>query len=187
LGKILCDSKQAKRALEIYNEQITYFSDKKLAFGALLCWYFIAEATIIASSTKEAIDIAQRALEIAQNPRINNIFFIVQLEMILAKANMKISDFESAKINLDTALAVSKKYGMNDLTSKVYLIYGRYYQDLGSFASQNQTEYLKGSKAMYDRALELVIKSTRSVYMKDMISQYTNSLAEYCDKNGINI
>ncbi len=187
LGKILCDSKQAKRALEIYNEQITYFADKKLAFGALLCWYLIAEATIIASSTKEALDIAERALEIAQNPKINNLFFVVQLEILLAKANMKISDFESAKISLDTALAVSKKFGMNDLISKVYLVYGRYYQDLGSFSSQNQGEYLKGAKAMYDRALETVVKNTRSAYMKELITQYSASLNTYCQENGFNL
>ena len=63
LGKFISDSNQTKPALDIYNEQITYFAEKKLAFGALLAWYLIAETTMISESKKSAIDIAQKALE----------------------------------------------------------------------------------------------------------------------------
>jgi tetratricopeptide (TPR) repeat protein len=187
LGKILCDSKQARRALEIYNEQITYFADKKLASGALLCWYLIAEATVIAGSAKEAVDTAERALEIAQNPNINNLFFVAMLRILLAKIHIKLSDYESAKMNLEFALALGKKYGMNDLLSKIYLVYARYYQDLGSGASQNQLEYLRGAKAMYERALETVVNHTRSVYMKDTIEENKKVFDDYCEANGISI
>ena len=185
LGKILCDSKQARQALGIYNDQITYFADKKLAFGALLCWYLIAEATVIAGSTKEAIDTANRALDIAQNPNINNLFFAAELRLLLAKAYIKISDYESAKMNIDFALALSKKYGMNDLLSKVYLVYARYYQDLGTIQSPNQMEYLKGAKTMYERALETVVKHSRSVYMKDTITENRNMFDAFCEANEI--
>ena len=187
LGKILCDSKQARRALEIYNEQITYFADKKLAFGALLCWYLIAEATVIAGSAKEAVYTTERALEIAQNPNINNLFFVALLRILLAKIHIKLSDYESAKMNLEFALALSKKYGMNDLLSKVYLVYARYYQDLGSGASQNQLEYLKGAKTMYERAMQAVVNHTRSVYMKETIEENLKQFEQFCSANGIDI
>lgn len=185
LGKLYSDTNHTRHAIEIYNEQVTYFANKKLAFGALLCWYLIAEATMITETAKTAVDIAQKALEIALNPKINNYFFVVLLRILLAKAYIKLSDFETARINLETALDLSKKYGMNDLSSKIYLIYGKYYQELGTIQSQNQGEFLRGAAKMYDRALELVIKHTRSVYMKDIITTHKRELEAYCSEIGL--
>ena len=187
LGKLICDSKQAKHALEIYNTQINYFADKKLAFGALLCWYFISEATLIMESPKKSIEILSQALDIAKNPKINNLFFITLLQIQLAKANIVISDYQEAKIHLDSALAIAKKYSMNDITSKIYLEYGKYYTEIGTIASQNQTEYLKGAMKMYDKALEIVIKTTKSIYMKEIISANKEQISKYCQDNGFNI
>lgn len=187
LGKVFYENKQAKQAVNIYNQQITYFANKKLAFGALLTWYLIAEATIITENTKNAIEIASQALEIAQNPRINNSFFIVLLKILLAKAYMTTSDYETAKINLESALILAKKYNMNDLISRIYLLYGKYYQDLGNIQSQNQTEYLKGSAKMYDKAMEIVLQITKNTYLREKIDKHKNILTTYCSSNGFNI
>ncbi len=187
LGKTFYESQQAKRAVNIYNDQVTYFANKKLAFGALLSWYLIAEATMITESTKNAIDIASQALEIAQNPRINNTFFIVLLKILLGKAYMEISDYESAKINLESGLALAKKYNMNDLCSKIYLLYGKYYQDLGSLQSQNQNEYLKGAAKMYEKAMEIVLQTTKNTYLREKIDRNKNLLTEYCSTNGFTL
>lgn len=104
LGKIFKDKQQAKHAIEIYNEQVTYFAKEKMALGALLSWYLIAEATLVIENPKNSIEIASQALEIAQNPRINNTFFIVILKILLAKAYIDLSDYETAKINIESAL-----------------------------------------------------------------------------------
>lgn len=185
LGKLFCDSKQAKHAIEIYNEQVTYFANKKYALGALLCWYLIAEATIIAETPKKAIDIAMQALEIAQNPRINNLFFIVLLRMIIAKAEIEISDYETAKINLESALLLAKKYNMNDLISKIYYIYANYYFELGSVQSQKQLEYLRGASSMYEKALKIIVKTTKNTVLKDKIAVKKENLMDYCNKNSL--
>ncbi len=184
LGKVFCDAKQAKRAVGIYNEQITWFADKKMALGALLTWYLIAEATIITESVKNAIDIASQALEIAQNPRINNTFFIVKLKTLLAKAYIELSDYETAGINLESAMLLAKKYNMNDLLSKIYLLYGKYYMDLGSVQSQKQEEYLKGASKMINNGLGLVIETTRNTYVKDELEAQKQLIDDYCIKNG---
>ena len=185
LGKLFCDSKQAKHAIEIYNEQVTYFANKKYALGALLCWYLIAEATIIAETPKKAIDIAMQALEIAQNPRINNLFFIVLLRMVIAKAEIEISDYETAKINLESALLLAKKYNMNDLISKIYYIYANYYFELGSVQSQKQLEYLRGASSMYEKALKIIVKTTKNTVLKDKIAVRKENLMDYCNKNSL--
>src|SRR5574344_1379074 len=47
LGKFFKDSGDTKKAMDIYNEQIVYFAKEKMAFGALLTWYMISDATLI--------------------------------------------------------------------------------------------------------------------------------------------
>lgn len=187
LGKLFCDSKQAKHAIEIYDEQVTYFANKKYALGALLSWYFIAEATVITESPKEAVDIASKALEIAQNPRINNTFFIVILKMIIARAEIELSDYETAKINLESAMLLAKKYNMNDLLSKIYYMYANYYFEIGSVQSQKQLEYLRGSQTMYEKALKLIVKYTKNTHLKDKINVKKEALMDYCNHHSIPI
>ena len=184
LGKLLKDQKQAKHAIEIYNEQVTYFAKEKIAFGALLSWYLIAEATIITERPKNAIEIASQALEIAQNPRINNTFFIVLLKLLIAKAYMEDSDYETAKINLESAIILAKKYNQNDLLSKIYLLYGKYYQDIGTIQSPNQAEYLKGAAKMYEKAMDLVGSQTKNIYVRNKIDEQKKLLISYCELNG---
>ncbi len=187
LGKLFYESKQAKHAIHIYNEQVTYFANKKMAIGALMTWYLIAEATMVTENPKNCIEIATQALDIAQNPRINNTFFIVLLKILLAKSYMELSDYESAKINLESALILAKKYNMNDLSSKIYFLYGNYYQDLGTGQSQNQSEYLKGAAKMYDKAMEIVIQITKNSHLRDKIDTKKSTLTAYCTTIGLNI
>jgi len=186
LGKVLHDNKQAKKALDIYNEEILYFAKEKTAIGAILSWYLISEASITIENSENAIDTAQRALEIAQNPAICNYFLIVLLNLILARCNMEISDFENAKIYLEKGLAVAKKYNMNDLLSRIYLLYGDYYRLLGLVTSQSQKEYLKGSQVMYGRASELITQNG-NIYLKKQIDDSLNKLNSYCSLNGIGL
>lgn len=187
LGKLFCDSKQAKHAIEIYNEQVTYFANKKYAIGAILCWYLIAEATIIAETPKKAVDIATQALEIAQNPKINNYFLIVLLRIVIAKAEIEISDYETAKINLESALILAKKYNMNDLLSKIYYIYANYYFEIGSVQSQKQLEYLRGASTMYDKAIDIIVKISKNTTLRDKISTRKENLMDYCNKHSLPI
>lgn len=187
LGKIFKDNRQAKHALEIYNEQVTYFAKEKIALGALLSWYLIAQATMIVETPKNAIDIANQALEIAQNPRINNTFFIILLKMLLAEAYIEESDYESAKINLESALILAKKYNMLDLQSKIYFIYGKYNQDLGTVQSQSQMDYLKGAFFMYDKAMEIVNKNTGNNHLKIRVENQKKTLISYCQTKGFKL
>ncbi len=185
LGKILKDNKQAKRAVEIYNEQVTYFANEKMALGALLSWYLIADATLITENPKNSIEIASQALEIAQNPRINNYFFIVMLKIHLAKAYMELSDFESAKMNLESAMSMAKKYSLDDLLSKIYFVFAKYNQELGTLESSNQTDYLKGAVKMYDKAAEIIQTKTRNKYLYDIIEEHRKILISFCEVHGV--
>ncbi|MBR1424111.1 AAA family ATPase [bacterium] len=187
LGKTFKDDNKAKHAIKIYDEQIDYFAKEKMAFGALLTWYLIAEATIITENPKNAVDIANQALEIAQNPRINNFFFVVKLKIILALAHIELSDFETAKMDIETAIKTAKKYNMNDLLSRLYLLYGSCYQDIGSRETQIQPEYLKGAVKMYDKALDIVNQKTGNPYIKKYVQDKKQILQTFCQHNNIQL
>ena len=73
---MLTDKNESKKALEILEEQVAYFAKEKVATGVLLCWYLIAEIKLVISGTQFALDIANKALDIAQGPNINNYYFI---------------------------------------------------------------------------------------------------------------
>ena len=169
LGKILCDSLQAQKALEIYNEQITYFAQNKYAFGAILTWYYIAEATLIIEKPKKALEIATKALEISQDPKINNFYLSVLLMLLISNIHLELADFISAKMYLDKALEISKQYNMQDLIAHSYFNFGKYFYELGKSEIENQAELLKGSNVMFDKALNITEFHTKNLYLKDKI------------------
>lgn len=187
LGKVFKDENRAKHAIEIYNEQITYFAKEKIALGALLSWYLIADATIVTDNSKSSIDIAERALEIAKNPTIGNVYFEALLNLLLAKTYMNIADFQTAKVHLETALNISKKHKLNDTLSKVYLIYGKYYFEIGSIQSDKQKEYLRGALMMYERGMEIVVKETKNSYIKNVLTDLKTKLNDFCKENGFKL
>ena len=186
LGKIFKDHEQSKQALEIYNDQITYFAKEKMALGALLTWYLIAEATLVAEGPHAAIEIASQALDVAQNPKINNYFFIVLLKTVISKACIVISDYETAKIHIENAIILTSKFNMKDLLSRLYLLYGKYFQEIGLLKTDKQSEYLAGAGKMYEKATE-VVKQTKNNCVYIEIEKAKNVLKSFCQLNSIKI
>lgn len=187
LGIIFRNNDQTNQAMDIYNDQIAYFSKEKMALGALLTWYLIADATIITEGPQQAHDIASQALQVAQNPKINNHFFTILLQMVLAKACIGLSDFESAKINLENAIITARQYGLNDLLSRLYLQYGQYFQELGLIKSEKQRSYLNGAAKMYEKASEIVKTITKNNCIHLEIQKAKAVLKTFCQLNKISV
>ena len=186
LGKIFRDHEQSKQALDIYNDQITYFAKEKMALGALLTWYLIAEATLDVEGPHAAIEIASQALDVAQNPKINNYFFIILLKMVITKASIIISDYETAKIQIENAIILASKFNMKDILSRLYLLYGKYFQEIGLLKTERQPDYLKGASKMYEKATELV-KQTKNNCVYVEIEKSKNVLKSFCQLNSIQV
>ena len=186
LGKVLKDNDNVKQAIEIYNDQIAYFAKEKMAVGALLTWFLIADATLITDGAQSAMEIAEQALEVAQNPKIDSYFFTVLLKMVIAKCAITTSDFETAKIHLENAISLAKKFNMNDLLSRLYILYGKYFQELGLVKSAEQIEYLQNAEKMYKNAEELIVK-TKNKYILKELRQSGKSLTTFCVMNNIKI
>ena len=126
-------------------------------------------------------------MEISINPNIDNHFFAVNLRLVLAKAYINIADYTSAKINIEEAVKIAKHFKMNDLLSRIYLLYGKYYYDIGKIATQNQIEYLRGSAVMFEKAMEFVVKETQNQYIKNCITFEKEKLNDFCIQKGFKL
>jgi tetratricopeptide (TPR) repeat protein len=80
LGKLFFERGDSETAMKIYNEQVEYFAKEKQAIGALLSWYLIAQA-----DEEHALEITIKAIEVAQNPNIDNYIFANLLNEKLLK------------------------------------------------------------------------------------------------------
>lgn len=187
LGKIFKDNNNTKQAVEIYNDQIAYFAKEKMALGALLTWYLISDATLITDGPKNAMEIAGQALEVAQNPKIDNYFFAVLLRMTIAKCAITLSDFETAKMELETAILTAKKFSMNDLLSRLYILYGKYFQEIGLINSPQRENYLQGAKKMYEEAEKIITGITKNKSVNTELQKAKGVLKSFCRINSIQL
>ena len=186
LGKMFKDNDNTKQAMEIYNDQIAYFAKEKMALGALLTWYLISEATLVTEGPKNALEIAEQALEVAQNPKIDNYFFTVLFKMVIAKCCMTLSDFDTAKIHIENAIFTAKKFNMNDILSRLFLLYGNYFQEIGLIKSPQQLEYLQAAEKMYKES-ETIIKQTENRYVYSELKKAKDILKSFCRMNYIKL
>jgi len=189
LGKMFKDDENAKHALEIYSEQITYFAKAKNSIGALLTWYLIAEANLIAEGPEKSLEVSQKALEVAQSTKINNYFFIVLYNKIIAEAYMVQSEYEFAKVHIEKAILVARKFEMLDLLVRLYLLYGKYLQDIALVSTDgenSQLDYVMGASKMYKKA-GLIAKGIKNNYLIGVIDKAKTVLNSFCQLNGINL
>ncbi len=186
LGKVFKDNDNSKQAMEIYRDQIAYFAKEKMALGALLTWYLIADAALITEGPQNAMEIAQQALEVAQNPKIDNYIFTILLKTVIAKCAMTTSDYETAKINLESAIILARKFNLKDLLSRLYILYGKYFQEIGLIKSEKQKEYLMGAQELYAHAQE-IIEQTKNRYLYGELKKAKDVLKSFCKLNNISL
>lgn len=186
LGKVFKDNDNAKQAKNIYNDQVAYFAKEKMALGALLTWYLIAETTLDTEGPKNASEIAEQALEVAQNPKIDNYFFTILLKTVIAKCSITTSDFETAKMHIEGAIKIAKTYNMKDILSRLYLLYGKYYQEIGLIKSPRQVDFLQTADKLYAQA-RVLIEETKNKFVYKDLKKAQNVLRSFCQLNAIEL
>lgn len=186
LGKVFKDNENTKQAMEIYNDQIAYFAKEKMAIGALLTWSLIADATLDTEGPKNAMEIAVQALEVAQNPKIDNYFFAILLRIVIAKCALTMSDFETAQMNIETAILAAQKFNLKDMLSRLYLLYGKYFQELGLKRSSKQIDYLHSADKLYAQA-RVLIEETQNKYVYKDLRKAQNVLESFCKLNSLEL
>lgn len=186
LGKLFKDEGMAKQALDIYSEQITYFSKEKNALGALLTWYLMADATLIVEGPEKAIEIAQKALDVAQSTKINSYLFIVLYNKVIAEAYIVQAEYELAKAHIEKAVLVARKFELMELLTELYLIYGKYLQDIALVKTDGRADYVSGANKMYKKA-NLIAQEIKNNHLAAKIKTAQNALFSFCQLNKIHI
>ena len=186
LGKIFKDNDNSKQAMDIFNDQVAYFAKEKMALGALLTWYLIADTTLETEGPQKALEIAEQALAVAQNPKIDNYFFAILLKIVMVKCYITLSDFESAKIHIENAILMARKFNMKDILSRLYILYGKYFQELGLNKSSKQKEYLQSSNKLYKEAKTLIEETQNKDVYQDL-KKSKNVLKSFCQLHNIDI
>ncbi len=186
LGKVLKENKKYKRALAIYSEQVAYFAKEKNALGVLLCWYLIAEVTLITDGPKKSLDFALKALDIAQSPKIQNFYFIIAFNKSIARAYLVLGDLDSARIYIESAIGVARQFDLLDMLCELYMLYGRYLHEMISTSEKNARDYAVSSFRMYDKAYNLAHK-INNIVIANTVIKANAELRKDCQKRGIEI
>ena len=184
LAKILKENNQTKKALEILEEQVAYFAKEKVATGVLLSWYLIAEIKLITKGTQFALDIATKALDIAQGPNINNYYFIALFNKLIGEIYLAKQDFESAKIYFEKAIFIAKQFDLQYVLVKTYLQCAKLHQELALPKTSSRGNYIKQALKMYQNAKNVPIVAEQ-IALQKQIKEDLNVLTSFCKLNGI--
>ena len=184
LAKILKENNQTKKALEILEEQVAYFAKEKIAIGVLLSWYLIAEIKLITNGTQYALDIANKALDIAQSPNINNYYFIALFNKLIGEIYLAKQDFDSAKVYFEKTIFIATSFDLQYILVKAYLSSAKLYQELALPKSSSRTNYIKQALKMFQNAKNISIVSEQTSLQKN-IKEDLNVLTSFCKLNGI--
>ena len=184
LAKMLRDKNETKKSLEILEEQVAYFAHEKVATGVLLSWYLIAKIRLVTSGTQFALDIATKALDIAQGPNINNFYFICLFNRLIGEIYMAKQDFDSAKVYIEKSIFLAKQFNLENILVKSYILYAKFYQELALPKSTLRANYIKHSLKMFQLAKNVSIVSTHP-HLQKLIKSELSILTSFCKLNGI--
>lgn len=186
LGKILQEEGDMKKAFEIYNEQVAVFAKEKIAIGALLCWYYIAKLTLVTEGSDKALIIAQKALEVAKNPKISNYYFIVLYKKLISEIYLIKGDTEAAKMYIEKALMIAKQNDIKLLKISLYLLYAKYLEEMVNSQKQNKANYAQNAINTYKKSLTLAQDMDIPVITAEINKNYA-SFKAFCQLNGIKL
>ena len=184
LGYVLQDEGNTVKALEIYNEQITYFAKEKVAIGALLSWAMIVQITMQMGDDDKAMNTATKSLEIAQSPKINNYFFIIYFQKYLAEIYLRRGDFVATKMYLEQAIGIAKQHELKYQLIELYLIYAKYVEELMKAKRIYSADNIKTTSEMYNKAL-LLSKELRLNNMIELVTREKSEFKTFCQLNSI--
>ena len=156
LAYILLKENNALRALEICAEQMTYFSDKKIAFGALLAWYISAKATLPTSGADRCIEICEKAVTICESAKISSINFKILFQELLSRAYLQKNDFDNAKMYCELALQDASANELLHLQMRLYRLRANIMQDsIPHTEDEKKLALAQNTVRIYEKALLL--------------------------------
>ena len=156
LAYVLLKENNALRALEICAEQMTYFSEKKIAFGALLAWYISAKSTLMTSGADRCIEICEKAVVICESAKISSINFKILFQELLSRSYLQKNDFDNAKMYCELALQDASANELIFLQMRLYRLRANIMQDsIVHIPEDKKLALAQNTVRVYEKALML--------------------------------
>lgn len=176
LGRLLENEGDFSKAQEIYNDQITYFAKERIALGALLTWYLLADICLKIFDVDRALEIALNALEVAKNPRINSYYFQVMYKRLIAEIYLLKNDYSVAKMYSDKAMLITKKYNLEYLNIQLYDFQAKYHIEMFKSGNDGGSSPLVNAKKLYEKAITLASRLGLLNIVEEMKKEYQSLL-----------
>ncbi len=186
IGKIYKEKGNLKKARQIFREELEFCSENKLTIGALLGWYFSAENKILESEIDQAMDIADKALEVAQSSDKNNFIMNILLQRLMAEIYIIKGDFESAQIYMERGFKIARENELHLLLSYVFMTNAKLHHEMATATQENKEENVQKSYKYYSDASNIALKCQNN-YLNDIINKELNQLNTFCQLSGIKL
>ncbi len=186
LGYIIKKEGNTPKALEIFNEQITYFAKEKVAMGALLSWALIVNIYLEMGEFDNAFNTASKSLEIAQSSKINNNFFIITFQKALASIYIQKQDFTAAKMYLEKSLMLAKQFNLKYQLIELYIAFAQYTLELMKYKHIYSQENLNTTLEMYNKAVKLA-KELQLGNMVDLTTRERAGFKTFCQLHSLSL
>jgi len=185
LAYVFLEEKSYLKAIEIATNQMKYFSENKIAFGALLAWYISAAATAINKADMYCIEICEKAVKICENAQNNNMYFKVLFQELIAKSYLKLNDKQSAQMYCEQGLQVAYKNKLMYLQLRLSDLKANIAREqLSNQPDKNKYEYAQNTIKMYMGTLELA-KRLNLQQSSRKIEKELTSFRAHCQLNRI--
>ncbi len=186
LAKYLQECGENKKALEILEEQVSYFAKEKIATGVLLTWYLISDTKLVTKGSQFALDVATKALDVACGANVNNYYFIVLFNKLIGEIYLAKGDFDSAKVYIEKGIVIAKQFEMSDMLTRLYILYGKYYQELAIPKTQSRIEYLSNAIKMFQAARDKS-ETLENPYLNKLVKEAFSVIISFCKLNKITL
>ena len=156
LAYVILEEDDPLRALEICQEQMAYFSNEKIALGALIAWYVSAKATLKTQGPDKALEICEKSIEIAQNSRINSTWFKILFQLLVVECYIIKDDLESAKMHVELASQDVNQNELNHFMLKIIRLKAIIMQESVDKVEMNKKAEVAGNaSALFEKAITL--------------------------------
>jgi tetratricopeptide (TPR) repeat protein len=173
------------KALNIAQEQMTYFSKEKLALGALLSWYISAKASYNSKKIAEAINICEKSLKIAQSAKISCSYFAAIFQMLLAKCYLAKGDEESAKMYNEMAIELTNQNDIPILRMFAYEIRAKIMQEgIMRIEESRKIDFAKKTMKVIEKSYNLA-KTIDIDYYVEYFKKEKTSFKAFCKLNNL--
>ena len=185
-AKLLFDSEDYVKSIEIFNEELNYFAKEKIVTGALISWLFISCINLRTGSINSAEDMALKALDVAQNPKFSQYHISIYLQKLLAEIYIEKGDIDAAKMYIEKGMLIAKQFGLEYAKTELYKLYIQLLRHILVNTNSDKDDITGKINKLYQMAMASLQKIDFPKLLAEFQKEY-NEFIDYCQRNSIDL